>query len=144
MEIEYQRLNIESVDVYEVACCPFCMSPNIIVQDSVPLHSNAFCKDCGARGPTEYSVSGAINEWNKRGGSEVYVDEFCEEQLQQCQCQSEPKWIKLTKVSPSGKMFSCRHCGRVISAEGKRFKRTAVMSDGTFVDIEIVSSLPGV
>ena len=74
MRVEYQKLAIEEIDVYEIASCPFCGSSEIIIQDSVPFHSHAFCKLCGARGPTEYSTLGALEKWNERFGTWVCVD----------------------------------------------------------------------
>lgn len=60
-----------TVNGYEVLPCPFCGSENSLWQDENQWSKWIVCDACGATGPTDLGVSGAIEAWNTRKEIEI-------------------------------------------------------------------------
>jgi hypothetical protein len=45
--------------------CPFCQSKNTVLVGAENKWKYVHCNDCGADGPPDLGVSGAVDAWNK-------------------------------------------------------------------------------
>jgi len=60
------ELIITEIDGYKVLPCPFCKKSEVYVSVSVSGWKFVRCINCGADGPVDLGVSGAVEAWNTR------------------------------------------------------------------------------